>query len=277
MGADHHQHVKVPGGRIHTTRTGAGPDLVLLNAGSMDLRMWEPNLPTLTARHRVTRYDDRGVGHHSSRATEPWSCTADLLAVLDAWGIPRATLVGSSDGGRKALDFAVQHPDRVDRLVLVGCALHLPDPDPVERAAMDALLNALAPRSEAVARGDLAAAITADLDVWAARATPAQRAWLARIYAGSPDFLLGHPAEPLEPARPAITHLTEVQAPTLILVGEHDTPYTHRCAARISAGVPDARRRVVEGADHFINLTRPDLFHAHVLSPSPSTDRPLSA
>ncbi|MGW4646206.1 alpha/beta fold hydrolase [Kitasatospora sp. NPDC004289] len=257
--------VPVPGGELFSTRAGTGPDLVLLNAGSVDLRMWEGNLPALLPHRRVTRYDDRSVGRRSARATVPWSFTADLLAVLDAHGIERATLAGSSDGGRKALDFALAHPERVERLVLVGCAMHLPAPDPAEQADLDAVLTALAPRAEAVRRGDQQAAALADLDVWAPRATPAQRLRLARLYADSPDFLLGTPAEPLEPARPGIAHLAEVTAPTLAAVGEHDLPYTHRCAARIAAGVPGAELVTVTGADHFLNLSRPDRFAELVL------------
>ncbi|MFJ8041793.1 alpha/beta fold hydrolase [Kitasatospora sp. NPDC096147] len=267
MTTDQNLLVPVPGGELFSTRTGAGPDLVLLDAGSVDLRMWEGNLPTLTPHHRVTRYDDRPVGRRSSRATTHWSFTGDLPAVLDTHGIGRATLVGASDGGRKALDFAVAHPERVERLVLVGTATELPDPTPAERADLDAVLAALLPRTEAVERGDLAAAALIDLDVRAPRADPAARARPAELYADSPDFLLGTPAEPLSPARPGIARPAEVTAPTLAVVGEHDIPFARRCAARIAAGVPGAELVTVPGGDHFLDFSRPDRFAALVLGP----------
>ncbi|MFC7216993.1 alpha/beta fold hydrolase [Streptomyces polyrhachis] len=263
--------IQVPGGHLHSECAGEGTALVLLNAGSADLRMWESNMAALTARHRVIRYDDRNVGRHSSPAGAPWSYSADLLAVLDHWGVERATLVGASDGGRKALDFAVEHPERVERLVLTGCALALPHPDHAEQAALEALLTALVPRSEAVERGDLPAAVAADLAVWAPCLTPPQRARLAEIYADSPAFLQGSPVEPIEPNRPGIAHLAEIKAPVLVLVGSHDTPYTHHCAERIASGAPDADLIVVPAADHFINVSRPEDFHRLVLTATGAT------
>ncbi|WP_073808904.1 alpha/beta fold hydrolase [Kitasatospora sp. CB01950] len=249
------------GGKIFASQAGVGSDLVLLNAGAMDLRMWDSNLGALAAGHRVTRYDDRGTGTRSAKPVRPWSFTRDLLAVLDALDVARPVLVGSSDGGRKALDFAVAHPDRVSGLILVGTAMYLPDPDPEDRAALAALLHALTPRQHAVDRGDFAAAASHDLNVWSPRTTPEQRARIQEMYADSPGFFAGWPAEPLPEARPGIEHLGLVQAPTTVVVGEHETDFTRRCALRISHGVSGTRRIDVPGADHFVNLTRPDAFH----------------
>ncbi|WP_457033945.1 alpha/beta fold hydrolase [Kitasatospora sp. P5_F3] len=253
-------YAEVPGGRLRYTQQGEGPDLVLLNAGTTDLRQWEPNLAALTAAHRVTRYDDRGVGRYSSAITAPWSPVDDLRAVLDRAGVAGAVLVGSSDGGRKALDFAVEFPELVRGLMLVGSALHLPDPDPAEQADLDRLLTALEPRAAAAARADLAAAVAADLAVWGTRLDAGQRAWLADICAGSPGFYFGHPAEPLPPARPGIEHLASLTVPTLVAVGEYDHAFTHHCADRVASGLPGAHRVTVAGADHFVNVTAPATF-----------------
>lgn len=253
--------VDIPGGRLHARQAGSGPDLVLLNAGATDLRMWDADSEVLAAHCRVTRYDDRGIGRHSSPPDRPWSFTDDLLAVLDALGVHRPVLAGSSDGGRKALDFTVAHPDRVSGLILLGPALHLPAPDPAEQRLFDALLAALAPREAAVGRGDAEAAIQADLDVWAAAADPARRELVAGLYRDSPGFLTGWPHQPTPPGRPGIEHLADITVPTVVLVGEHDTDFTRACADRIAAGVPHAHREDVRGADHFLNLSRPEVFH----------------
>src|SRR5205807_6862604 len=75
------------------------------------------------ARHyRVIRYDVRGYGR-SETPTRPYSDVKDLLALLDGLGVEKAHLVGLSLGGRIAIDFALQHPDRVRSLVAVGPGL----------------------------------------------------------------------------------------------------------------------------------------------------------
>ncbi|MFJ5234148.1 alpha/beta fold hydrolase [Kitasatospora sp. NPDC088391] len=256
--------VEVPGGVLHAVRSGRGPDVVLLNAGATDARMWAAEAEALAGRHRVTRYDDRGTGPHSTAPTGPWTYTADLLAVLDALGIGRAVLIGASDGGRKALDAALAHPERVAGLVLVGAAMHLPDLTEAEQPLYEELIAALRPRAEAVERGDLEAAIAVDLDVWCPRATPVVRAALTELYRASPAFLLGLPHPPEEPAHTGIAHLDRIDAPALVLTGEHDTPFTHLCHRRLAAGLPRVRAEVVPGADHLVNLSRPAEFARRV-------------
>ncbi|BAJ32580.1 MULTISPECIES: alpha/beta hydrolase [Kitasatospora] len=88
----------------------------------------------------------------------------------------------------------------------------------------------------------------------------AEAAALADHYRASPGFLLGLPYEPLEPERPGIAHLDRIDTPALVLVGEHDAPYGHGCFRRLAAGLPRARAEVVPGADHLVNLTRPEEF-----------------
>ncbi|WP_425559834.1 alpha/beta fold hydrolase [Kitasatospora terrestris] len=210
------------------------------------------------------RGEQHGVQHDGPAPKQPWSHTDDLLTVLDALDVECPVLVGSSDGGRKALDFALAHPDRVAGLVLAGCALLLPDPDTGEQAAFDALRAALAPRTAAVERGDTDAAVRHDLDVWAPRAAPAHRALLERLYADSLGFLTGWDVEPLPAAEPGIEHLDRITAPALVLIGGHDTAFTHRCADRLTRGLPDARRIDLPDADHFPNLSAPDDFHRAV-------------
>lgn len=61
---------------------------------------------------------------------------------------------------------------------------------------------------------------------------------------------------PLRP-KPALARLHEIQAPTLILVGDADIPDVHAHAGAIEAGIPNARRVVVEGVGHIMYLEKP--------------------
>ncbi len=79
----------------------------------------EGTVQLLAREYNVVRYDVRGYGK-SDRPEEKSSDSADLLALLQRLNVNETTLVGVSNGGRIDLDFAVQHPHMVEKLVLVA-------------------------------------------------------------------------------------------------------------------------------------------------------------
>lgn len=108
---------------------GAGLAVVCLHAGVTDRRSWRPVAPYLTEDHLVVAYDRRGFGD-TTASREPFDHVADLRAVLDHFGITRAVLVGNSQGGRVAMDAALEHRDRIAGVVMVAAAwTGAPDPD----------------------------------------------------------------------------------------------------------------------------------------------------
>ena len=111
--------VPVPGGSLYTEIDGSGPALCLVHAGVANLRMWDAQVPPLSAHHTVIRYDTRGFGKTESEAVE-FSNRADLVAALDHAGVERAILVGASRGGIIALDATLEFPGRVAGLVSVA-------------------------------------------------------------------------------------------------------------------------------------------------------------
>jgi pimeloyl-ACP methyl ester carboxylesterase len=112
--------VPVSGGAIHYRIEGNGQPLVLLHGGRLDLSMWNALVPRLSAQRRVVRWD--APGHGASTAPQrPTAETADeLLKLLDHLRIKRATLIGFSMGAGTASSFAIQHPQRVNALVLIS-------------------------------------------------------------------------------------------------------------------------------------------------------------
>jgi pimeloyl-ACP methyl ester carboxylesterase len=143
--------VEVPGGRLAVERwAGPDPTVVLLHAGVVDRRAWAETVRALAGAFAVVAYDRRGFGD-SANSTEPFHHVEDLRAVLDAVRADRAWLVGSSQGGKVALNAALTYPDRVAGLVLLAPAISgAPDfaADP-ETERLDALSEA------AIAAGDL--------------------------------------------------------------------------------------------------------------------------
>jgi rifampin ADP-ribosylating transferase len=108
--------------RYASTGADAGPPIVLLHAWGESLRVFDRLRPLLPAGSPVLAYDQRGHGH-SDKPPDGYGLgafAADVIAFLDAFGLPRAVLVGTSSGGYVAQQVAVTHPDRVAGLVLVG-------------------------------------------------------------------------------------------------------------------------------------------------------------
>ena len=101
---------------------GEGPAVVLVHAGIADSRMWEPQLDSFSESHTVVRVDLPGFGH-SEIETNPVSYRGAIAEALDGAGVAQATVVGTSLGGRAALEFALDAPERVSALVLVGSGI----------------------------------------------------------------------------------------------------------------------------------------------------------
>src|SRR5215217_1678210 len=122
---------EVNGARIYYEAAGEGDPLVLVHAGIADSRMWEDQLMAFADRYRVIRHDMRGFGT-TAMVEGPFSYHEDLRALLDSLNVERAHLVGCSMGGGAVLDFALEYPQRVGNLVLVGSAVggFGPDIDP---------------------------------------------------------------------------------------------------------------------------------------------------
>src|SRR2546430_16872081 len=109
----------VDGGRLYYETSGKGPTLVLIHAGFLDSRMWDAQFQLFSENYRVIRYDVRGFGR-SDVARTKFSDYKDLRQLLDHLRVKTASLVGVSNGGRIASDFAVEYPSMVDRLVPVS-------------------------------------------------------------------------------------------------------------------------------------------------------------
>ena len=131
----------VGGFRLHYHEAGDGPPVVMLHGGGPGASAWSNfgrNLPVFATRYRTLLVDQPGFGDSDKPeiTTQFFTFSADaLLGLLDKLGIERAHLVGNSLGGGTAVRFALRHPDRAGRLVLMapgGLSLNVFSPDPTE-------------------------------------------------------------------------------------------------------------------------------------------------
>jgi 3-oxoadipate enol-lactonase len=246
--------VAVPSGQLYYERSGQGPALVLIHSAFLDRREWDAQFASFSDHHTVVRYDVRGRGKSTGdRATA--SDSEDLLALLNHLDLPKAFLLGNSDGARIACEFAAGLPDRVPGLILVGGGPHDLDPTKEEEARfMDTFPDSegrLLPLARAGRRDE---ALELILDIWAPQVTGADRAWLRGIasdnYAGFIDFMGQETPVGRRPSYPVADSLSKGQIPVLSIAGAHDNPALNMMMGRFAQRVPSARHYELADGDH---------------------------
>ncbi|MBV1688301.1 alpha/beta fold hydrolase [Novosphingobium sp. G106] len=240
--------VPVEGATLAGERSGKGLPLVLLHGMAGERQDWNRLLATLPADMTTLRYDLRGFGQSPSDDRE-YSHTDDLLALFDAQAIERAPLLGLSMGGGVALNFALSHPERVSRLVLISPAIvgwEWSDEwkalwRSVSRAARDGDM-ALArerwwqhPMFELARQSEAADELRHAIDAYHGRQ------WIR---------------DPQRDELPDVDRLHTLAMPLLLLTGEHDVADIRLIADVIEAAAPDVRRIDYAGAGHMLHLER---------------------
>jgi len=238
---------------------GNGHPLLLVHAGIVNRHMWDRVTDALTAGYRVIRPDLRGFGE-TSASLEPftnWHDLADLLRSLDA---APAHVIGVSMGGGASLDLALAEPGLVDRLVLVAPGLAGWDWAPQLRADWEA-------EETAWQRGDLDEVAWANVRTWVDGPT---RGGEAAPELRQAVFDMYRPALGLQAVEGALdsgaleprssTRLAEVQAPTLVVVGDLDQPDMMRIGEHLARDIPDARLVSMPGVSHLPPMEAPEEF-----------------
>jgi pimeloyl-ACP methyl ester carboxylesterase len=245
------EHIPASGdGRLWAEKSGDGAPVVLLHGSVHDSQLWDIVFPELARHYTAIRYDARGLGQ-STLPIAPFRYEDDLLAVLDHFGIERAALVGLSMGGEVALDFTLEHPERVRSLTLIAASASGHDwPRSPEMDAYTAATRGNDPDRLA----ELELAVWAPLGDrapgYAAIATMVTEN--AKVQATAEKGHAGFPEED------AVEHLGQVTVPTTVVVGDHDHSEIGVIARRLAAGIPGARLEIVAAADHYLPLRAPE-------------------
>jgi 3-oxoadipate enol-lactonase len=234
---------------------GRGDPLLLVHGLADDHRAWRRLIPSLALHHRVIAYDVRG--HGETTLGRPQGTLAqlaeDLVALMDALDLERADWVGFSLGGTIVLRGAIDHPQRVRRLLPV--------------ATSSRVGRAVAPwyreRAELAGRGPAALHEVLERDTRDQLATAPQEFeehWLIRRqstrdprgFANACRAMAGLAEQPLDP------DLGRVAAPTLVVAGDLDRHCPVRAGEIIRDGIPGSELRVIAGAGHQVEVEKPE-------------------
>ncbi len=252
----------VNGTRLYYESAGNGSPVVLVSGdGTLDRRQWDDEFDVLAKSYHVIRYDIRGIGR-SARPTGEFSHHEDLRALLEFLNITRTVVCGVSFGAAIAIDFALYHPDMVSGLVVASPGLSSDKQAGVE--AVQALA-ALA-KHEGLER---AIGLVTGMPSFVSPGNESARRRIRQMYLDNEDvFAAGFPLvtwwQPATP--PAGQRLRDIKTPTLIVAGAHDDASTIALSDGLVSSIAGARKAVIAGSGHMVNMDAPDEFNRLVLA-----------
>ena len=239
------------GVKIHYEVTGEGPALLLTHGYSATGEMWQGQLATLSPHFKVITWDMRGHGAsdypQDQAAYSEEATVADMAALLDAVGAEQAIIGGLSLGGYMSLAFHRAHPKRTRALLIIDTGPGYKNDQ--ARDGWNANAIRRAERLEADGLGDLS---KASAEVRQARHRDATG--LARAARG---MLTQRDARVIE-------SLPGVAVPSVVIVGAQDTPFL-AASDYMAAKIPGAKKIVIEGAGHSVNIDKPEAFNAALM------------
>jgi 3-oxoadipate enol-lactonase len=257
--------LQVAGGSLYYEVAGEGQAVVLLHASVADCGMWDRQFGEFARRYRVIRYDIRGFGRSKTSEVE-FSHREDLHALLGHLGVERAYVVGASRGAQIAAEYAVEHSEVVSALVLVAGGLAGLGGEPTE-AEMALIME----MDEAEEAGEWERVAAMDVRIWAdgplqpeGRAPEGLREKMRGMCLSNyTTHATQGMAQPLVP--PVSKWLAEIEAPTLIVVGDYDVSTIQAMAGRLAEGIAGARQVVIAGTAHMVPMEKCEEFNEVVL------------
>ncbi len=253
------------GAKLYYEIHGDGPPLLLITGLGGSCRGWLAlQVPAFAAAHRTLIYDHRGVGE-SEEPGQPYSIADladDAAALLESLGIERAHVLGSFMGGMVAQELALRHPERVDRLVLVGTYAR---PDAKRRLLIETWLDLAQQKAppERLLRERVLWTLTDE--------TFEQRDLVEQMLEGYRNAGFPLSFESLErQCRACLAHdtsarLAELARPTLVVCGEQDALTPPRLHRELVAALPDAHLVTIPSAAHLVMVEAAERFNDTVL------------
>ncbi len=230
----------VNGIKIWYATFGKGDPVILLHGGLANANYWGHQVPVLAERYRVIVMDSRGHGR-STRDERPFGyelMASDVIGLLDFLKIPKAAVVGWSDGAILGLEIAIRHPARLGKLFAFAANS---DPSAVKDVDKSPVFTAFIAR--------------AAKEYEALSPTPGQYEsflkQIGRMWATQPNY--------------AAAQLKGISTPTWIVDGDHDEAIKRENTEYMAAEIPGAGLLIQPEVSHFSFLQDPRQFNDNVL------------
>ena len=238
---------------------GKGQPLILITGFASAQNLWYSQVRAFSKRYRVVTFDNRGFGK-SDKPAGPYTTkmlAGDTIALMDRLGIEKAHILGGSMGGMAAQEIAIEHPRRLDKLILSSTSA---GGQPLQDMLFG-LIEAATPvwtRS----RPDLASANLQKFMV-----AMASRSFNGKLYQVLIMPLvrlqarLGRVKVPVGQLQAMLSHnalerLDRIQAPTLVLTGSEDRVMPAHSSEVLASGIKSAKLVVIEGGAHALGGER---------------------
>jgi 3-oxoadipate enol-lactonase len=224
---------------------GDGPAIVFAHGAGGNHLSWWQQVPVFARQYRCIIFDHRGFGQSLDAADGPGSqaFVEDLKQLLDHLRIDRVSLVAQSMGGRTCLGFTLQYPDRVQALVMADTTGGFGDTRMAQLRA----------------EGEAALAGPNPLPRTYAQHFPQEQPAQAFLY--EQIRTLNPPRRETPAPGPTAEQVRSLQAPTLLIVGEHDVIAPPSIMKMFQSYIPHARLAEVAGAGHSVYFEKPAEFN----------------
>lgn len=241
---------------LHYEIDGQGHPATLIHSGGADMRDWKFVAPLLSKGYMVVRYDGQGVGKSPDPADDV-NCVEDLKALLDYLDIDETILIGHSMGGQIAIDFSLEYPEYVSKLILIAPALTGFNYSPDFTDYMNKVTAATPDIEKMIEISQSASSYqVVQSSKHKELVEEMLRHHIKRTFEW-PDF------EMIWPEPPAADRLDELNTDTLFIIGTEELNDNHR-VADLFKQMTEAQILNVQGGDHMLTLTHPETLHHHI-------------
>jgi pimeloyl-ACP methyl ester carboxylesterase len=259
-------YLELHGDRVAYRDVGRGPVLLLIHGMAGSSATWQSIIPQLSKKYRVIAPDLLGHGK-SAKPRGDYSLGAFavwLRDLLDELGVRRATVIGQSLGGGIAMQFAYQHRDYCERLVLIGSGGLGPDLSPLLRVlaapGAEFVLPVVAPQP-VLNLGNKLGTWLSSAGIQAPRAGQMWQAYSSLSDPGARQAFLRTLRSVVDHRGQAVSALNKLHLtadlPTLLIWGDRDRiiPVSHAYAAHDA--LTGSRLEVLDGVGHFPHAEAP--------------------
>ena len=255
--------IETNGTRIHCKLTGKkqAPVVVLSHSLACSMVMWRPQLDLLESHFRVLRIDTRGHGLSDAPlgSYTMEQLVDDAIGVLDKLDFDRVFWVGLSMGGMIGQGLAISHPGRIERLVLADTASIIPDEaQPVWQERIDAVRNE---GMQAVAESTLERWFTPDY----LKQTRPEIDQIRQQILDTPVAGYIGCSEAIRRLN-YLSRLSEIQKPTLIMVGADDPGTPVAASEAMHARIKGSSLVVIPDAAHLSNIEQAQIFNDSLIT-----------